>query len=102
MIQQDSYLLNFYLHKNILNVIRFQQKIIILTTLKELAVFLIFSLDVRAGTEILSRSILTALQTDNILTLFMEADTKEIFFSVKAEVTALSTDGLKYHVRKCF
>ena len=48
----------------------------ILTAFKELAVFWIVSLDVRAGTEVISGTVLTTLHTGETHAKAVEADTK--------------------------
>ena len=48
----------------------------ILTAFKELAVFWVVSLDVRAGTEVLTGAILATLNTGQTRAKLVEADTK--------------------------
>ena len=64
MIRQSNYQLFLHLSKLITlltDILLFDK---ILTTFRELAVFFISSLDLRAGTEVISGAVLTTLDTD--------------------------------------
>ena len=72
----------------------------ILTTFKELAVFFISSLDVRAGTEVISGAVLATLDTDKVEPSIVEADSKKIFSSGITKVTSPATYCLNLNVKK--
>ena len=91
MIRQNNYQLFLHLCKLITlltDILLFDK---ILTTFRELAVFFISSLDVRAGTEVISGAILATLDTDKVKPPIVEADTKKIFSSRITKVTSPAT-----------
>ena len=72
----------------------------ILTAFKELAVLLLFSLNVRAGAEVISGSSLAALHTDQVHPSVVETCTEEIFTSGVTKVwPRLAANGLKKEPR---
>ena len=72
----------------------------ILTTFRELAIFFIGSLDVRAGAEVVSGAVLATLNTDQVKPTIVEADTKKIFSSGITKVTSPATYCLELKVKK--
>ena len=72
----------------------------ILTTFRELAIFFIGSLDVRAGAEVIRGVVLATLDTDQVKPTIVEADTKKIFPSEITKVPSPATYCLKLKVKK--